>query len=81
MTSEEITQLLEQALLTALPYVEDVLDNPEQLACFKRGVVQRDVKQIRKALQSYWDTLPPTVYTDELPPDREIIDQDLEEIL
>jgi hypothetical protein len=38
------------ALLLALPYVEDILDNPEQLACFKSGVVQRDVKAIRAAI-------------------------------
>jgi hypothetical protein len=42
-------ELLE-ALLLALPYVEDVLDNPEQLACFKRGVVQSHVKAIRAAI-------------------------------
>jgi hypothetical protein len=39
-----------EALFLALPYVEDVLDNPEQLACFKSGVVQRDVKAIRAAI-------------------------------
>jgi hypothetical protein len=39
-----------EALLTALPYVTDVLDSPEQLACFKKGTVERDVKQIREAL-------------------------------
>ena len=38
------------ALLDALPYVEDVLDNPEQLACFKPGVVQRHTKAIRAAI-------------------------------
>jgi hypothetical protein len=42
-------ELLE-ALLTALPYVEDVLDNPEQLACFKNGVVERDLAKIRAAI-------------------------------
>jgi hypothetical protein len=39
-----------EALYAALPYVEDVLDNPEQLACFKKGVVQRHAAQIRKAI-------------------------------
>ena len=39
-----------EALFLALPYVEDVLDDPEQLACFKPGVVQRDVKAIRAAI-------------------------------
>ena len=39
-----------EALLDALPYVEDVLDNPEQLACFKAGVVQRHAKAIRAAI-------------------------------
>lgn len=42
--------VLVEALLAALPYVEDVIDNPEQLRCFKAGVVQRDVKKIRDAL-------------------------------
>ena len=41
-----------EALLTALPYVEDVLGNPEHLKCFKQGAVQRDVKQIIKALEN-----------------------------
>jgi hypothetical protein len=39
-----------EALFLALPYVESVLDDPEQLACFKPGVVQRDVKAIRAAI-------------------------------
>ncbi len=39
-----------EALLYALPYVTDVLDNQEQLACFKKGVVQGHVKQIRDAI-------------------------------
>ena len=39
-----------EALLDALPYVEDVLDDPEHLACFKAGVVQRHVKAIRAAI-------------------------------
>jgi hypothetical protein len=39
-----------EALLDALPYVEDVLDNPEQLACFKAGTVQRHAKAIRAAI-------------------------------
>lgn len=38
------------ALLIALPFVEDVLDSPEQLKCFKKGAVQKDVKKIRAAL-------------------------------
>jgi hypothetical protein len=38
------------ALSNALPYVEDVLDNPEQLACFKAGVVERHAKAIRAAI-------------------------------
>jgi hypothetical protein len=38
------------ALFNALPYVEDVLDNPEQLACFKAGVVERHAKAIRAAI-------------------------------
>lgn len=47
----EQRDVLAEALLTALPYVEDVLSNPEQLACFKKGAVQRDVKQIKDALK------------------------------
>jgi len=39
-----------EALLLALPYVEDVLDNPEQLACFKAGTVERHAKAIRAAI-------------------------------
>lgn len=39
-----------EALFLALPYVEDVLDNPEQLACFKSGVVQGHAKAIRAAI-------------------------------
>ena len=42
-------ELLE-ALLDALPYVEDVLSNKEQLACFKPGVVERHAKLIRSAI-------------------------------
>lgn len=38
------------ALLDALPYVEDVIANPDQLACFKRGVVQAHAKAIRAAI-------------------------------
>jgi hypothetical protein len=39
-----------EALLDALPYVEDVISNPEQLACFKKGAVQAHVKAIRAAI-------------------------------
>jgi hypothetical protein len=39
------------ALLDALPYVEDVLSNPEQMACFKRGVVQGHAEAIRAAIE------------------------------
>ena len=39
-----------EALIRALPYVLDVLDNPEHLACFKKGTVQADVKAIRAAI-------------------------------
>ena len=38
------------ALYDALPYVEDVLSDPAQLACFKSGVVQRHAKAIRAAI-------------------------------
>lgn len=39
-----------ESLLNALPYVEDVLSNPPQLACFKAGVVQRHANSIRAAI-------------------------------
>lgn len=39
-----------EALYDALPYVEDVLSDPEQLACFKKGVVQRHAAAIRAAI-------------------------------
>lgn len=42
--------LLLEALLDALPYVEDVLSNPSQLACFKAGVVQKHANAIRAAI-------------------------------
>lgn len=38
------------ALLLALPYVEDVLADKDQLACFKPGVVQGHAKTIRAAI-------------------------------
>jgi hypothetical protein len=38
------------ALLNALPYVEDVLADKAQLACFKPGVVQAHAKAIRAAV-------------------------------
>ena len=38
------------ALYDAMPYVEDVLSDPAQLACFKSGVVQRHAKAIRAAI-------------------------------
>ena len=38
------------ALLDALPYVEDVLSDPAALACFKPGTVQRHAKAIRAAI-------------------------------
>jgi hypothetical protein len=40
-----------EALLVALPYVTDVLDNPDQLQCFKAGAVQSHEKQIRSAIR------------------------------
>lgn len=41
---------LRDALYIALPYVEDVLSDPAQLACFKPGVVKKAIRQIRDAL-------------------------------
>lgn len=46
----DVAPKLLEALLNALPYVEDVLSNPEQLACFKKGVVQGHAKAIREAI-------------------------------
>lgn len=40
----------QEALLAALPYVTDVVDDPEQRACFKQGVPQRHAKQIKAAI-------------------------------
>lgn len=53
---EELAQACEQrdellaALCNALPYVEDVLANKEQLACFKPGEVQGHAVAIRAAI-------------------------------
>lgn len=46
---EAAPDLLE-ALLNALPYVEDVLNDPQQLACFKPGIVEGHAKSIRAAI-------------------------------
>jgi len=47
---DEILAELLAALYDALPYVEDVLSDKAQLACFKRGVVERHARQIRGAI-------------------------------
>lgn len=41
---------LVEALLLALPYIEDVLADKDQLACFKPGAVQAHRKQVCAAL-------------------------------
>lgn len=41
---------LRDALYVALPFVEDVMADPAQLACFKPGVVRKAIKQIMAAL-------------------------------
>lgn len=46
----EAAPALLDALLDALPYVEDVLSDPAQLAAFKPGTVQRHSKAIRAAI-------------------------------
>lgn len=38
------------ALLDALPYIEDVLEDPAQLAAFKPGVVQKHAQKARAAI-------------------------------
>jgi len=54
LTSDDALQYaasdLREALLVAMPYVLDVLGNPEQLAGFKKGAVQKDVAKIRAAI-------------------------------
>jgi len=44
---EQTNEELLAALIDATVYAEDVLENPEQLACFKKGMVERHVKQMR----------------------------------
>lgn len=47
------------ALFDALPYIEDVLADPRQLACFKKGVVEAHAKQIRDLIaEATGDTKP-----------------------
>lgn len=60
---EELKQA-QEALLNALVYVEDVLASPEQLACFKKGTVQKNVKDIRAAITTL-DTLIEEIRFDE----------------
>jgi hypothetical protein len=43
-------EALFDALLLALPYIEDVLADEEKLACFKPGVVQAHRRQVCAAL-------------------------------
>lgn len=47
---EALNQELLNALLNALPYVEDVLADKTQLGCFKPGVVQKHAAAIRAAI-------------------------------
>lgn len=51
MNEKQIQQSL-NALLVALPYINDVLDNPEHLACFKPGVAQAHAVQVRQAIDA-----------------------------
>lgn len=39
-----------EALCDALPYVEDLLSDADQLACFKPGIVQKHAAAIRAAI-------------------------------
>lgn len=41
---------IQDALSAALPYVSDVLDNPEQLKAFKKGVVKKHLQLIQDAI-------------------------------
>jgi len=49
---EQANENLVSALIDAMIYAEDVLLHPELLACFKKGVVERDVRQMRKLIES-----------------------------
>lgn len=48
--AKKLTESLLDVLYDALPYVEDVLADPEQLKCFRPGVVQAHAKAIRAAI-------------------------------
>ena len=37
-------------LLIAVSYIEDVIDDPEQLRCFKKGVPQGHARRIHAAI-------------------------------
>jgi hypothetical protein len=45
-----VNAALRDALESLLAYAEDVVNDPKLLAQFKRGTVERDVKQARSAL-------------------------------
>ena len=40
------------ALCDALPYIEDVLNDPAQLRCFKAGTVEKHAAAVRNAIES-----------------------------
>lgn len=46
MSRLTLAQELEDALLLALPYVEDAIDDP----AYKKGVIRKLVRKIHKAL-------------------------------
>ena len=49
MTRNEI-EYIYNSLSAGLSYAEDVIASPEHLKCFKKGVVQRNVRDIKKAM-------------------------------
>lgn len=50
MRDTEIEKI-HNSLMSGLVYAEDVVANPEQLKCFKKGVVQRHVREIKEAIK------------------------------
>lgn len=46
----DVEAVLLSSVEDLLAYAEDVLSNPEQLACFKKGVVQAHVKAAHAAI-------------------------------
>lgn len=54
--TQEAAFRIQEALMNALPYVEDVLSNSEILSGFKKGTVEKDAKSIRAAINDLENT-------------------------